>query len=714
MNMKKSIAGVMAGAMAVSAMATVVSADQDAISLTYDLKTYIEDVNKEQAKVTVVANYEGSLISEESVKNGYITFGADNGYVRGGAIYNNKGVKIGSVPAKGDWNDTVRNTANKTDLVEFEFTARPFKDIINDIEDKYQTFKATSDGKNTDGAYYDKTMENNAYDMKICTSGNDTIGKFDLRKYDVYSLGYSANDGKDGKASSAEASGLQKLLGYEETTKTTGGEYLETKFYTKDENGKKTYIKFNEVDYTDLKKINVDEATHVTTYTATVIQDKTTITLYAEDIFSATKTETVKTPIIAKPGTFAVRDAVAKLTYKVPNTVNLNKADGWGWDVDASVENINNVADKYFYDNLYKDVTMSAEVFAGGFFNANGTKKGMIKPTTALVSDPTTVAVGSFTSGVAGNIIIPFKTTLNPKSWVITTYDSKGKAVKTPIAENDVIAAIGGRKDGGNYYTRPIAVINDAIANHEHVTFTFTSYAGYVATEKSKLMNQWVTIGAGYDYETSGKGYDWHNPTFGQHLYTTIDKSFSSKDDSYALMDVDITQYDQYGSYLSGTWATNLFTGAIVVNKDITMQLSDTAAFEWGTNTLTFDWNRMVNDENRVTEAKEFLTSMLFYTPVDWYWDSLSVVVAADDGESIDAGEGLDGEGDVIDDEEPADIVDEPETEPEVVETEPEVVETEAAPVDKAPSPSTGNAPVALAVIPVALAAAAVVAKKRG
>ena len=74
--------------------------------------------------------------------------------------------------------------------------------------------------------------------------------------------------------------------------------------------------------------------------------------------------------------------------------------------------------------------------------------------------------------------------------------------------------------------------------------------------------------------------------------------------------------------------------------------------------------------------------------------------------------EGLDGEGDVIDDETVEDIVDE--TEPEVVETEPEpeVVETEAAPVETAPSPATGNSPVAMAVIPVALAAAAIVAKK--
>lgn len=56
MNMKKSIAGVMAGAMAVSAMVATVSADQDTISLTYDLKKYVQDTSV-TSKVTVVANY---------------------------------------------------------------------------------------------------------------------------------------------------------------------------------------------------------------------------------------------------------------------------------------------------------------------------------------------------------------------------------------------------------------------------------------------------------------------------------------------------------------------------------------------------------------------------------------------------------------------------------------------------------------------------------
>ena len=91
------------------------------------------------------------------------------------------------------------------------------------------------------------------------------------------------------------------------------------------------------------------------------------------------------------------------------------------------------------------------------------------------------------------------------------------------------------------------------------------------------------------------------------------------------------------------------------------MQLSDTDTFNWGSNTLSFDWFD-ITDEGKITDAKTFLTSMLLYTPTDWYWDTLTVVVSDDEDEAIDAGEGLDGEGDTIDDEEPADeeIVEEP------------------------------------------------------
>jgi hypothetical protein len=613
MNMKKSIAGVMAGAMAVSAMATVVSADQDAISLTYDLKTYVYDSSSTAAKVTVVANYEGSLISSDSITNQYVSFGADNGYVTGDDIYNASGVKIGS--------------GNKAAMVEFEFTARPYKDLVNDVEEKYQTFKATTDASNTDGAYYDPNVDTSSwnstyskwspsntglggrvYKMPISTSG--AANAFDLRKYDLYNLGYSV-------AENAASAGL--------ATVTTS--------------------------------------------------------------------------------TYAVRDAVAKMTYEVPNTINVNQASGWGWDADLSESDVDKVATALYGTSLYGDVTMSAKTFANGFYTvdwtgavskknvitqdyvalqdgSNGDDRTTITMNTTLVSAPTSVSVGAFSAGESAEKVYPFKSTLTPSG-----------------DENNVITALTSRKSGGNYYTKPVAVLNDAIANHDNVVFTFTSYSGWVGTTKSHLLNQWVEVDRGYDYATSD--YDWHNPTFGQQLYTNLS-------DSYSLFDT--SDYDSYGSY-SSAWGINLFTGAVVVNSGLTMQLSDTDTFNWGSNTLSFDWFD-ITDEGKITDAKTFLTSMLLYTPVDWYWDTLTVVVTDDEDEDIDAGEGLDGEGDVIEDEEP-DVVEE---EPAVVEevTEPEVVETEAAPVQTAPSPATGNAPVALAVIPVALAAAAVVAKKRG
>ena len=749
MNMKKTLAGVMAGAMAVSAMATVVSADQDAISLTYDLKTYVKDNNKTKAKVTVVANYEGSLISEESLAKGYVTFGADNGFVTGSDIYTKDGNAVGKA------------TVGK--MKEFEFTARPYKDLVTNVEEKYQTYKATGDAKNVDGAYYVKDLDNGvqAFNMPIAT-GKDVYGKFDLNKYDIFALGYSTAD-------SREAAGIQKLVGYNEAegvvtpgkpAEKTGDAYymigtkgekvaINIASYTNlcfDENRDYiwvpgygwgligiedgeyySYNRFKDSFGHDVEK-KLDKLSDVMSednykkFDANVKANKynfgkdkatlyldnnsdTTTTAYHEDVMTEAVEEVkgiVKTAKDIKPGTYAVRDAVAKMTYEVPNTVQLNKANGWGWDYSYKNGNfteaeMEHIFQDYFGASLYGDVTMTAEVFAKGFWTATaGVKKGVIKSATTLVSDPTTVGVGAFTAGAAEEAVIPFKTTLKPglKTDAIKT----GYVKATNNDENNVLAALSSRKAGGNYYTKPVAVINDAIANHDNVVFTFTSYNGYVGTAKSQIVNQWVNVDQGYDYKTSD--YDWHNPTFGQHLYTNLA-------DAYSLFDSN--EYDQYGSY-SSAWGINLFTGAVVVNSGLTMQLSDTDKFDWGDNTLSFDWFD-ITDEGKITDAKTFLTSMLLYTPTDWYWDTLTVVVSDDEDEAIDAGEGLDGEGDVIDDEEPAEDVVEEEPTEDVVE---EPAETEAAPVETAPSPATGNAPVALAVIPVALAAAAVVAKKRG
>jgi DNA repair exonuclease SbcCD nuclease subunit len=184
-----------------------------------------------------------------------------------------------------------------------------------------------------------------------------------------------------------------------------------------------------------------------------------------------------------------------------------------------------------------------------------------------------------------------------------------------------------------------------------------------------------------------------------------------------------------YGSY-SSAWAQNLISAGLVVNSELTMQLNDTKKLVWNENQLTFNWFD-VTDETKITRANQILTTMLLYTPVDWYWDSLDVtVIEPEEEEDVNAGEGIEEDGEVLDEEIEEEEVEEEEveeeeedweeeeveeeTEPEIEEV--EVEETEAEVVEVAPvaSPKTGNSPIALAVIPVALAAAAVVAKKRG
>ena len=378
---------------------------------------------------------------------------------------------------------------------------------------------------------------------------------------------------------------------------------------------------------------------------------------------------------------YSFQNAVIKLNYEVPSSVYTNLADGdqkFGWNGKTWLEVLG------VDPNGYKTLGQK-ELMEGVTANVSGVT-GTAQP----------IAVGSFKAGSDAEKIYPMKSTLtNPAN---------------------VVTALQARKAGGKYYTNPVAVLNDAIANNENVVFEFKSFNGYVATAKSKLFGgDWIDADRAYGYQVNSQ--DWYNPTFGQHLYTSYGVP-GTPNDVYSLFGQN--EFDMYGSY-SSAWAQNLFQGAIVVNSGLTMQLSDTDMFNWGADTLSFDWFA-ITDEGKVTEAKTFLTKMLLYTPVDWYWDTLTVTVGSDgDEDGVEPGEGVEGDGDIVDDDEGDVIVDDPvevETEPVVVETEPVVVETEApevvTPAAPVESPKTGNAPVALAVIPVALAAAAVVAKKRG
>ena len=318
---------------------------------------------------------------------------------------------------------------------------------------------------------------------------------------------------------------------------------------------------------------------------------------------------------------------------------------------------------------------------------------------------PEYYGITAFSAGKTVEAIYPFKSTLYPEG-----------------QENNVIAALVSLKKNGNYYTNPTAIINDIIANNKDVIFTFVTYNGYIVD------------GRGYDAKPNS--YSWYNPSFNQHLYNSYYSPFG------------VIPYDNY-NYYSPTWGVNLFSGGLVVNREVTMQLNETDAFTWGNNTLTFKWSDITSDE-KVSNAKGYLYSMLLYTPVDWYWDSL--IISTDNTEEIiyedvTAGAGLEEEAEIIIDEETEIIIDEDSSYEEIItpiddelpievieendeivtdaieetteiltsteETTPEIttITEEIIPISE--SPKTGNPSIALALIPIACAATAIIANKK-
>jgi hypothetical protein len=315
-------------------------------------------------------------------------------------------------------------------------------------------------------------------------------------------------------------------------------------------------------------------------------------------------------------------------------------------------------------------------------------------------------------------------------TWVATAGVSRS-TLTTPM---NVINALTAPKEWGNYYTNPVAVINDVIANNEEVAFTFNMVTGAYVTDFDSV------TGLTYKVQSDWSGYWGSYSGFGQHLYATSNKNDTKYDGS------------TYGSY-SSAWGTNLFNAGLTVNSAYTMQLSDTTAFTWGDNSITFLWSSIT--DGKVSNATTFLQSMLLYTPTEWFWDSLDISVGSAISEDIVPGAGIEDDGDVVeddgevavdegdvdvdfdeedvDDEFEDEEFDEEDSEDEFEDEEfdeefdddfdaDDDVDADAdtnvdadadTEVKEVESPKTGNAPIALAVIPVALAAAAVVAKKK-
>ncbi|MBQ8786973.1 MAG: hypothetical protein IJZ61_05005 [Oscillospiraceae bacterium] len=271
--------------------------------------------------------------------------------------------------------------------------------------------------------------------------------------------------------------------------------------------------------------------------------------------------------------------------------------------------------------------------------------------------------------------------------------------------------------DGTMGYKNVKAVVNDAIETYDSVTFKFNTASekiGYVVDDKWTEVytdGWWDGCNAAGSYKAALKAVDGDADRltaiytdkdgatdefkgFAQHLYTNY-------------YDPDSTKYEGFD------WSGyNLFQGALIVNEDLTMSLSQFDYFDWNETSLMFDWDAIMDCyEGGITENDFalYLHSMRLATSNTWYWDNLVIECTAAAGDDASSDAGVDGDGATLDDTNEGgegDITapsDDDETK----------ADPEPAPAPDVANPITGNASVALAVIPVALAAAAVVAKKR-
>jgi hypothetical protein len=736
MKMKKTIATVMAAMTAVSAMAATVSADQAEINLTYDLRTKVTTIDAGRGlftqQFTAVQGTPGAKdMYTASPESAYVSLSSQGGawtpvaFLRFGAN-NNGGFKDKVKEATFTFNLTNKDSQDKAHpnlsqtikfTTDFEkVAADPTWIYVNeddglvDIDgDGVREFKVF------DGYFVDIPV---SFGALVATNAdgvaiyNPIVNYFNLSSYDLGDYNYDATMYQTIKAYNPIIASIEKDLGFNSVTaniqyETEGfvnqsqlngwafwgahdGEVNPNGVYVFKQNGEYYPNYFDElelawlgIDYAQETAVNSQYLTKGLVGKTTAVwqgrpagEDEEGVAVNVQGIIGAS---------VAKAG--AKKEHIYPLlsTSKVYDYYSTSK--GWAYQ-DGKLVPVYDIISTNAISST-KDVQVQAGVDDNG--------------------DPIMVTV-----------TVPV---------ISTNYEVQTKPKSTSgnqlLTTNDVIGAI--RRSGSG--TSPLSVINDAIANDYDVEFTFTSASGYVATTATNAVLQWVNAHEELTYPVINA---WSKATFGQHLYSSAYNNVSSPysgasfDPAYSLSANAAT--DMYGSF-SSAWAQNLVSAGLVVNSELTMQLNDVQKLQWDQSKLTFHWDDVI--DGKVTRVNQVLTTMLLYTPVDWYWDTLEVkVLKTEEVEDVTAGESLEEEGEdleeeVVDEEE--DFVDEePEDEPEEepededfdIPEEPEEPEAPEAPAEVvapvAASPKTGNAPIALAVIPVALAAAAVVAKKRG
>ena len=369
---------------------------------------------------------------------------------------------------------------------------------------------------------------------------------------------------------------------------------------------------------------------------------------------------------------------------------------------------------------------------------------------TSNANNEVTANTFTATGGVYKSYDMPFKTSSTGNHNIVSYLEGRDEYIR----ENEFLLKDPTKADwsDGLQYNNVRAVLNDAVANYETVEFTFNT-----ATKGIK----WTTRGCAWEsfttpeiakshfsgFETSeGETHLWHNPTYNKDGTGYVNYTEGSEEiiGIYSdAADAD-TSYTTFANQLYNGWSngnvtpwggyyggeaqtfygydfmqTNLFGAALIVNEGVTMSLADTDFFDYGTTSITFDWDAIYANGNTTPNAyATYIQTLKLMTSVDWYWDSMSVTVTLGEAEDAAAGAGAEGDEAELGDDEGSDediSLDETEDKAPAEDEEPAEDET---PADETPAPvqnpGRGNAPIALAVIPVALAAAAVVAKKRG
>ena len=709
MNMKKTIAAVAAGAVAVSAMATTVSA-LEAKTLTYNL---VKTVKNQDAAGTVTATFTnvpleagGQLIVEPVNANG-----------------------------AGSWNTVVTISGSFWD--DTAGTNKSFVPVVATGRD-WETGYSVEGSRLWDGSLVKVpvvagTAAGTEVALKASSSAVITVT---MKAYNLPdSVNYvGAVNGliKDGKLgikiqsmAAGQNAGKNSLVKYTSGGRVDVFDYLDTDTQTK----VNTAVGADgfDAEFVGGKWVKAGVAP---TLKATGAKVAATAGIVAADV-DMTK--------LTYPGTYSNEQGNNDFVLTWDGT---NWADQWGTSWGTT--------DEVFTAQL---ATAVAGVAADDTITINGT--GGVNQGTAAITAAGTVAdilnitpgagdklsAPGYNGGAAGTAIytsplsgaateqsgnsekkIPYRSTL--RNSIYNTTMVGGSLVSNDLTSGnagsgDVLAWIGYANSDSSenkYNSTSVqiadaarSVINDAVQNYSDVIFTFNT-----ATSNVKIKRD--NTGAIIDYEytsdnTKDRTWDKDNNRSEEIVnYTAFGRHFWDRD----------TGYDANTIYITNDWlGNNLFEGALVINNNITLSLGATDKFDWTATSLSFSWDAIQDASLTQNQYANYIQNMILRTSTDWFWDNMTVTLGETETEEVDSGAPVEADDTDLPEEDAeedlGDIDEEEEEEEPVEDVEPEPEpEPEPAPVETATNPGTGNASVALAVIPVALAAAAIVAKKRG